>query len=217
MQHADRPPYSSSRPLPGVPWSAAYWDMRYRRGGHSGAGSSGHLAQFKADIVNQIVRRYGIASVIDFGCGDGRQLQLASYPGSYVGLDVSPEAVRLCSERFSGDPDKRFLAASDDPGTADMALSLDVIFHLVEDETFDRYMRRLFAHALRFVVIYSSDYDAATPDAHVRHRRFSVWIGQHAPAWRRVLHIPNPYPFDSLAPDDTSFADFHVYARAGNE
>nr|WP_294547485.1 class I SAM-dependent methyltransferase [uncultured Rhodopila sp.] len=208
FQAPQSPPHA-----PAIPWSAAYWDMRYRRGGHSGAGSSGHLAQFKADIVNRIVRRHGIASVIEYGCGDGRQLQLARYPGSYVGLDVSPEAVRLCSERFSGDPGKRFLAASEDPGTADLVLSLDVIFHLVEDETFHRYMRQLFDHALRFVVIYSSDYDAVTPDAHVRHRRFSGWIREHAPDWQRVLHIPNPYPFDPRAPDDTSFADFHVYAH----
>lgn len=215
MQHADPPvpralPFSTA---PAVPWSAAYWDMRYRCGGHSGAGSSGHLAQFKADVVNRIVRRNGIASVIEYGCGDGRQLLLANYPGSYVGLDVSPEAVRLCSERFSGDPAKRFMTATEDPGTADMALSLDVIFHLVEDETFHHYMEQLFAHARRLVVIYSSDYDAVTPDAHVRHRRFSDWIADHAPDWQPVLHIPNPYPFDPCAPDDTSFADFHVFAR----
>jgi hypothetical protein len=205
----------SSNP-PAVPWSAAYWDMRYRLGGHSGAGSSGHLARFKADIINRIVRREGIASVIEYGCGDGRQLQLANYPGSYIGLDVSAEAVRLCSERFSGNPGKRFMAATEDPGTADMVLSLDVIFHLVEDETFHQYMHRLFGHALRFVVIYSSDYDAFTPDAHVRHRRFSDWISHHAPDWQRVIHIPNPYPFDPHAPEDTSFADFHIYARSGH-
>ena len=56
----------TSWPDPVAPWSAAYWDMRYRSGGHSGAGSSGHLARFKADIVNQIVRRHGIASVIEY-------------------------------------------------------------------------------------------------------------------------------------------------------
>ena len=94
-----------------------------------------------------------------------------------------------------------------------MTLSLDVVFHLVEDETFHRYMLQLFCHARRFVVIYSSDYDALTPDAHVRHRRFSGWIADHAADWQRVLHIPNPYPFDPRAPEDTSFADFHVYAR----
>nr|WP_294517243.1 class I SAM-dependent methyltransferase [uncultured Rhodopila sp.] len=216
MQHAE-PGVHQAPPPSTVPWSAAYWDMRYRRGGHSGAGSSGHLAQFKADIVNRIVCRHGIASVIEYGCGDGRQLQLAEYPGSYVGLDVSPEAIRLCSERFAGDPGKHFLAATEDPGTADMTLSLDVIFHLVEDETFHRYMHQLFGHALRFVLIYSSDYDFTPPDVHVRHRKFSAWIAENAPDWQRVLHIPNPYPFDPRAPDDTSFADFHVYARVAHE
>jgi SAM-dependent methyltransferase len=196
---------------PSIPWSAAYWDARYRHGGHSGAGSSGRLAQFKADIVNQFVAGHGIKSVIEFGCGDGRQLQLAEYP-AYVGLDVSPEALRVCSERFSGDPDKRFLPADEDPGTAELTLSLDVIFHLVEDDTFHRYMQQLFACAFRFVVIYASDRDAITPDAHVRHRNISDWILRHMPQWQLLLHIPNAYPFDPHAPNDTSFADFHIFA-----
>jgi hypothetical protein len=94
--------------------------------------------------------------------------------------------------------------------------SLDVIFHLVEDDTFQQYMGQLFDHALRFVVIYSSNYDAMTPDPHVRHRRFSDWVEQRAPDWQRVLHVPNPYPFDPHAPEDTSFADFHVFARVAH-
>jgi hypothetical protein len=44
-----------------------------------------------------------------------------------------------------------------DLGRFDLELSLDVIYHLVEDEVFDAYMRSLFAHAGRFVVIYSSN------------------------------------------------------------
>jgi len=211
MQEADHS-LAPAPPPPIIPWSAAYWDARYRRGGHSGAGSSGRLAQFKAETVNRIVAEHGITSVAEFGCGDGRQLQLAKYP-AYVGLDVSPAAVRLCSERFAADPDKRFLAANEDPGMADLTLSLDVIFHLVEDDTFHRYMQRLFARALRFVVIYASDRDATTPDAHVRHRNFSAWIMRNAPEWRLVRHVPNPYPFDPRAPNDTSFADFHLFAR----
>jgi SAM-dependent methyltransferase len=198
---------------PAMPWSAAYWQARYSRGGNSGAGSSGRLAQFKAEVVNRIVNENGIASLVEFGCGDGRQLQLANYPGAYTGLDVSPEALRLCSERFPGDPNKRFLTADEDPGDAELSLSLDVIFHLVEDHTFDRYMWRLFAHALRFVVIYASNRDEITRDGHVRHRNFCNWIMQHVPDWQLARYIPNPYPFDPLAPNDTSFADFYIFDR----
>jgi SAM-dependent methyltransferase len=196
-----------------VPWSAAYWDARYRHGGNSGAGSSGRLAHFKAEVVNRVVCGSDISSIIEFGCGDGRQLQLATYNATYVGVDVSPEAVRLCSERFSRDPGKRFLLADEDPGIADLTLSLDVIFHLIEDGTFHCYMEQLFARALRFVVIYSSDHDEFTRDAHVRHRCFSDWVTRHAPEWAVVADIPNPYPFDPLAPNDTSFAHFKIFSR----
>jgi hypothetical protein len=131
-----------------------------------------------------------------------------------VGVDVSPASVTLCRQRFANDPGKRFLlAGTDDPGTADLVLSLDVIFHLVEDDVFHEHMATLFARARRLVAIYASDRDAMTADAHVRHRSVSFWIFRHAPEWDRVMHIPNPYPYDRACPEDTSFADFHIYAR----
>ena len=56
---------------------------------------------------------------------------------------------------------------------ADMAISLDVLFHLVEDEIFERYIRNLFSSAQRFVVIYSSNFDQYTESPHeaLRERR----------------------------------------------
>ena len=41
--------------------------------------------------------------------------------------------------------------------TADLALSLDVIYHLTEDTVFEAYMRHLFAAGSRFVIIYATD------------------------------------------------------------
>ncbi len=194
-------------------WSATYWDRRYLAGGDSGAGSFGRLARFKARVVNGIVAQYGIASVLEFGCGDGNQLALADYP-AYVGVDVSAAAVAACRRRFAEDATKRFLlSGAADPGEADLVLSLDVIYHLIEDRVFEAHMRALFAHARRMVAIYASDTDAPGPAPHVRHRRFSTWIARHAPAWERVVHIPNPYPYDPARPTETSFADFHLYAR----
>ena len=202
------------RPAPGFD-SAQYWENRYRAGGTSGSGSHGRLARYKADTLNALVRRHNIGSVVEFGCGDGAQLALAAYP-SYVGVDVSPTALALCRKRFEQDAAKRFLPAGDGGiGRADMALSLDVIFHLVEQDVFDRYMRALFDAALRFVVIYGSDREQPTPDPHVRHRAFSRWIGENAQDWRRVERGRNPYPFDPGRPDDTSFCEFQIFERSG--
>jgi len=195
--------------------SADYWDQRYRAGGNSGAGSYGRLAQFKAEVLNEFVKSRDICSVIEFGCGDGAQLALADYP-SYLGIDVSTAAVALCAERFAGDPTKRFLTADALPadlGRFDLALSLDVIYHLVENETFEAYMHRLFDHAEAHVVIYASDRDAPGPQPHVRHRAVTAWTRMNRPDWRLVARVPNRYPWNPEDPDETSFADFHFFKR----
>jgi SAM-dependent methyltransferase len=169
--------------------SIAYWERRYSRGGTSGAGSYGEQAAHKAAFLNEFVDRHAIQSVIEFGCGDGNQLSLASYP-RYLGLDVSATAIEQCLERFAADPTKSFIAYTprllSDPARfirADLALSLDVIYHLVEDLVYDDYMRRLFGAADRFVVIYATDTSGRRSAPHVRHRSFSEWVTANAPWW----------------------------------
>ena len=80
--------------------SAAYWEQRYRSGGHSGAGSYGRLAGFKATVLNRLVRDNGISTAMEFGCGDGNQLALLEV-ADYVGLDVAPAAIDACRARFA--------------------------------------------------------------------------------------------------------------------
>jgi trans-aconitate methyltransferase len=195
--------------------SHGYWNWRYESGGTSGAGSYGRLSTFKADVLNELVDELRVADLIEFGCGDGNQLTLARYP-RYHGYDVSDTAIALCRSRFAEDPTKRFSAVADYAGeTADMALSLDVIFHLVEDRTFADYMHRLFDSARRFVVIYSSDTDAQEPGEakHVRHRKFSDWVAANEPGWSLLRKIPIRYPY--LRGDgNTSFSDFFVYGKS---
>ena len=89
-----------------------------------------------------------------------------------------------------------------------------MIFHLVEDDVFDNYMRRLFAASSRYVIIYSSDFDEESnrDGVHVKHRKFSDWILRNCPSWNLMEHIPNIYPY---AGDHTvgSFADFFIYRK----
>ena len=83
----------------GFSGSQDYWRQRYRRGGDSGTGSGGASAHHKSAVLNDFVHQHAIRSVIEFGCGDGRQLLLADYP-EYVGYDISPEAVARCQKLF---------------------------------------------------------------------------------------------------------------------
>lgn len=199
-------------PFPG---SEQYWIERYEAGRTSGAGSYDELAEFKAEVVNGFVASHGIKSVMEFGCGDGNQLKLADYP-SYAGFDVSPRAVELCREIFRGDDTKQCLLMEDYQGqTAELTLSLDVVYHLVEDEVFESYMKILFGAAERFVIIYStnSDMREEQQSRHVRHRIFSEWVDANATEWKLREHVPNRYPPDGSGTRGSS-ADFFIYKRS---
>lgn len=192
--------------------SRSYWEDRYGAGGTSGAGSYDAQAEYKADFLNRFVRENAIDSVIELGCGDGNQLVLAEYP-RYLGLDVAPSAVRLCIDRFVNDGSKSFMsydgrAFADDARFlhADLALSLDVVFHLVEDHVFEAYMHALFNAADRFVVVYSRDEEAPDPGRHVRWRKFTPWIEQNIAGWELAGLERAPSP---------EYQDFHVFARVG--
>lgn len=212
------------RPLPGVrqlsilrqrigfTGSSQYWELNYARGGTSGGGSYGALALGKAEFLNTFVREYGVQSITEFGCGDGNQLSLADYP-RYVGLDVSPSAIGLCKDRFSDDATKSFFLYNgasfvDHAGlfAADMAISLDVIYHLIENEIYQSYMAHLFAAGDRYVVVYSTNSLMAGTAPHVRHRCFSSWVEDNCPQWRLadVTRGPDSGP---------GRADFFVYER----
>jgi hypothetical protein len=44
--------------------SKKYWNDRYLMGGNSGSGSYNQLAQFKADIINNFIKKNLIKSLI---------------------------------------------------------------------------------------------------------------------------------------------------------
>jgi hypothetical protein len=197
------------------PGSAAYWEQRYLTGGHSGAGSYTRFAQFKAEVLNNFVAEHHIQSVIEFGCGDGNQLRLATYP-SYLGFDVSSTAISQCKTIFRFDNQKDFRLMSEyNQQRAELTLSLDVIYHLVEDRVFDDHMRALFGASGRFVIIYASNFDSpqSSDAVHVRHRQFTRWVEQKMPDWRFVEKVPNRYPYNGDYRKG-SFADFYIFERS---
>ena len=200
--------YRRLRPFPG---SEAYWIQRYDRGGDSGAGSHDELAEFKAEVVNAFVREEVIETVIEFGCGDGNQLRLAKYP-SYIGYEISTRALELCRDTFRSDRTKIFRHMSEYAGeTSQLALSLDVIYHLVEDEVYSEYMKRLFDASERYVIIYSSDFDAAQ-NFHERRRKFTNWIDENRANWKLIRHIPNRYPYNRQD-GRGSLSEFFIYEK----
>lgn len=196
------------------PGSEKYWKERYATGGNSGVGSYGKFASFKAEVINKFVSEHEIRSVIEFGCGDGNQLKLANYP-TYLGFDISKTAVDLCRETFKRDSSKSFKLIDEyDNERAELTLSLDVLFHLIEDEVFETYMMRLFNSSDKYVIIYSSNTDEneEREAPHVKHRHFTRWIKEHLQEWSLIEHIPNKYPYKGNYLEG-SFADFYIYQK----
>lgn len=194
--------------------SSSYWEDRYRSGGNSGPGSYGRLAHFKAEVINDIVREFGIRTIAEFGCGDGNQLKLARY-SHYVGYDVSDTVLDQCRRTFANEPSFSFRNARDYAGEMyDLSMSLDVIFHLVEDQVFHDYMDKLFRSSDAFVLVYSSDFnDHGEFGAHVRNRDFKPWVTANYPNFELVRRISNAFPFTGDH-DETSFCDFFLYRKA---
>ncbi len=196
--------------------SIDYWEDRYHSGGNSGEGSYNQLAEFKAQILNQFVNGKNIKSVIEFGCGDGNQLSFANYP-SYIGLDVSVKAIELCYTRFINDKTKSFFIYNPkafidniELFNSELALSLDVIYHIVEDDIFYIYMKNLFDKATTYVIIYSTNINLNNSKAkHIRHRKITEYIRKNFPKWELIDHIPNKYPH-------LSKADFFIYKKLVN-
>lgn len=194
--------------------SKDYWDTRYKRGGDSGVGSYGHLAEFKAEFLNQFVATNNISSIIEYGCGDGNQLRMSSYP-QYIGFDVSEHAIKRCQKLFHDDKTKSFRLVSNYAGeTAQLTMSLDVIYHLVEDSVFESYITRLFDSSTEFVIIYSSDVDSDpnTSSMHVKHRQFSKWVEAFRTDWQLIDRIENKHKFSETVKVG-SVCDFFVYRK----
>ena len=196
--------------------SADYWERRYMYGGNSGGGSYNRLAEFKAKILNEFVSQNKISSVIEWGCGDGNQLQLAKYP-DYVGYDVSQKAIEICKSKFENDNTKEFYYCGNEDFTtgkkAELVLSLDVIYHLIEDESFKTYMDRLLESSTKYICIYSSDFQEVK-DKHVKCRKFTKYFDDKK-EWKLIKYVKNEYPYDENDTLNTSWSDFYFYEFQG--
>lgn len=155
-----------------------YWEKRYKMGGNSGAGSYGEYAEHKAKVINDYIVKYKIKTISDFGCGDGNQISLFKEFDEYMGYDISDYALYLCHERFKDNKNMNFCSLISDLPEADLCLSLDVLYHLIDDEEFKFYLSNLFGKSKKYVLIFSSNYSSGiiANECPMLHRKFTDWI-----------------------------------------
>jgi len=199
--------------------SKEYWSGRYDEGGNSGPGSRGILASYKASIVNRVIQENNINEVLELGSGDGYQCQFFTV-SKYTGLDVSKKAIDLCNAKYCNKKEWNFYNMSDDEAKsveADLTLSLDVIFHLIEDNVYEEYMEKLFDSSRKYVLIYSSNVETQSSADHVKHRKYTEWVETNKPNFKIIEEMDNPYPY---APNSditkTSFSSFKLFEMEEN-
>jgi SAM-dependent methyltransferase len=192
--------------------SNKYWEKRYAKGGHSGAGSYNEIAAFKTKTINAFIKDYDIKKILDYGCGDGAQCEGIEV-NEYLGTDVSRTSINICEKKYENDPTRNFIVFNKnnlpkiEAYKADLVLSLDVIYHLIEDKVFKKYMKNLFRFAEKYVIIFSTNHDERM-NVHHKNRNFTKYIDEHFKEWKLLSFIENPFK------GKDSMADFYIYEKS---
>jgi SAM-dependent methyltransferase len=180
-----------------------YWNDRYMNGGNSGNGSYGFLAAYKAEFINNFIDTNGITSLLEYGCGDGNQLAMIECEKIFA-FDVSEKALSLCKQKVNCEIFSKF---KDIKETPELILSLDVIYHLVNDIDYYDYMANLVGLGAKYLIVYSPNEEMEGMAAHVRPRNFTKDIVGYKLIEREIN------PFKSLNHKQGSFSDFYVYEK----
>lgn len=154
--------------------SKQYWEERYHQGGNSGNGSYGESATLKANYINSVIKRYNIKTINDLGHGDGNQISTLKGFTSYTGYDVSSSARQRCILQYKDNGRYTFLDSLGTMVKGDLAMSLDVLYHITEYDKYEKYIKYLF-NLGDYVLIYGMDKDKQG-DNHVVSRSFTNYI-----------------------------------------
>lgn len=190
-----------------------HWNERYKNGGNSGNGSYGRLASFKAAIINDFISEKNIKSAIEFGVGDGHNLGFYKID-DFLGLDVSPKVIEICKNRYQNDGSKQFavikpLDEFSCDRKFDCSLSIDVLYHLVEQDVYETHLNNLFASSDKFVIIYAWDTDeeeGMNLSVHVKPRKFTKYISSKFSNWELIGNVKQIYKESS--------SDFFFYEKS---
>jgi hypothetical protein len=135
----------------------SYWENHYKCRGSSGEGSVGNNREWKWRTIMLYAQE--IDDVIDIGCGDlsfWEDCKLAPKPSRYLGLDVSSTIIDRDRREY---PDRSFRVA--DARTpilglkARIVLCLDLLFHIMDDDTFVRILENLCDYSLDWIFVFT--------------------------------------------------------------
>jgi hypothetical protein len=155
--------------------SNKYWESRYLSGENSGAGSYSDYAKYKAGFINEIIKKYNIKTVTELGCGDANNLKLYKGFDKYYGFDVSQTVISRNNKEFDSEKISFKILKNSTLPNCDLYMSLDVIYHLVENVVFKNHIKDLFSNKSEYVLIYSSNHNSFR-SFHVKHRKWTKYV-----------------------------------------
>jgi len=172
-----------------------YWDELYKSGWGSGAGSRGNLLDFKAKFLNDCFQRNEVNNVFDFGCGDGQLAKLLKVK-RYCGVDVSGEAVKICSALLPQHSFQRREFESCTPQfissclpEVECCMCIDVLYHIMQDSVLEATISNLFRTRAKLVVLYTVP-DEQLKDigifGGVRYRKIGDFLRKHSGSYQLV-------------------------------
>lgn len=128
-------------------------------------------------------------------------------------MDVSSRAIEICKNHYHDDGSKQF--AEIDPlqelsldKKYDCALSIDVLYHLVEQDVYEMHLRNVFASAEKYVIIYAWDTEEQGDmniSVHLKPRKFTHYISEKFKNWDLIGKVKQIY--------DDSSSDFFFYEK----
>lgn len=187
--------------------SGKYWEKRYYLWWNSWEGSYNKNAEYKATILNNIIKEYNISNLIEFWCWDGNNLKYYNIQ-NYTWFDVSETAIKICIEKYINDSNKTFIYYI--PGLfkawwlkLELVISFEVIFHLIEDEVYEKYINDLFNSSKKYVLILSTNKkDKSSNASHYKDRIFTNDIPKNFKLIKKI---------DSVV--ETLWSDFFLYEK----
>lgn len=164
--------------------SPLYWENRYSQRWNSGAGSYGEDAHSKSNYINDVIKKYNLKTINDYGHGDGNQLTYIKGFDKYYGYDVSKTIRDICINRYKGEDNYRFIDTPSKFIKADLSMSLDVLYHIIEEKLYVEYLKTLFSIG-EYVLIYAVD-DNVSGAPHYKAREFTPYIKKTFPNFKLI-------------------------------
>ncbi len=169
-----------------------HWENRYQAGGNSGAGSYGEYAKHKSEVINNYINKFEIKTISDFGCGDGNQISTIFGFEKYCGYDISPYIIEKCRGLYKDNDKIKFVNQINEISNADLCLSLDVIYHIIDENDYANYLENLFDKSNKYVLIFSSNHNDNNHNSdHIFHRKFTDWVDENKKNFKLIDEVEN--------------------------